>query len=134
MMALAIDGSATSTSLTSRGSSTTSDLPIPSGRKRAATSPAVATPDSAADAGLSAPITASSAATSDATRINALVPISRFPFLGSFWNRYGRHTETDHVQSAAFAGIVVRILRLIGVGKAAQGERQAAELARQREL
>src|SRR6516165_10289618 len=45
MIAFAILGSATRTSLASRGRSMTTDLPMPSGRKRDFAGPTVATPD-----------------------------------------------------------------------------------------
>src|SRR5262249_43802786 len=131
--ALAVVGSATSTSLMSRGSSITTDLPTPSGTKREVASPATSwitgTDGSAAGAmPAAANPSAMIAATSSVVRISVAFAI-KVPLVSSRLLRRRRaDAKPDHVDgAAALVGIVFGAdVRIVEVDDAAQRERQHA--------
>src|SRR3954452_22122373 len=144
--ALANFGSATSTSLMSRGRSITTDFPMPSCTKRELESEpmtcrppapgAPTAPGSAARAGAAAMHAASAAAVKPpaVSFQRAFIPS---PLLNSLRRGHGRNAEAHRVNSGALARcaiIVVRKRRFACIRKAAQRQRHRAELARECEL
>src|ERR1700684_4617161 len=120
MTALAIFGSATSTSLTSRGRSRTTDLPTPSGTKREVASlAAIATTGTRgslgagppATTGVTTPPNAPNRATKLTERISAWDGMCGAPFL---FRRRGRgDAEANHIDAGA---TVVRLLGPVAAG------------------
>src|SRR5581483_9860334 len=132
--ALAILGSATSTSFTSPGRSMATDLPMPSAMKRAPASLSaicvVATYFSAAIAAeFSAVAAPSMRSARQAMRIGAFDIIPLVPVFLS-WRRHRADTEANHVDGISLALVGIVGLAFAGVGDAAQRERQRAALAR----
>src|SRR5262249_43970293 len=162
MTALAKLGSPTSTSLTSRGRSITTDLPIPSGTNwelaslpttlitAAPCSLGIAGAGTAAEPGAGAgvrtrasaagarPVAASPNAvinaTSRAVRISDMFPMIGPLIVTSFRRGRDGDAEPHHIDAAA-AAVVVRARRVLQVkiNQAAQRKRQRALLARERE-
>src|ERR1700722_9856422 len=151
MTAFAIFGSATSTSLTSRGRSMIDDLPTPSERKRVFGATlgmlevvAGAASLSAAVAGEKPEIGASAAAKNDKAlmirvRSDVRLPLRAMFFvllvIAPFWSLRCRgawivDAIADHVDAGTLGRIVGADRHLVDVGDAAQRERQDSGLPR----
>src|ERR1700737_4777983 len=144
MTALAILGSATSTSLMSRGRSMTTDLPTPSGTNCEAASLATTliagargSPNIGGSAAGAQPVSARPIAAikpkSSAVRISELFPISGPSLISS--RRAGRgHTETHHIHAATTRPFISCLgLVLAGIDDAAQSKGECPQLSRYRE-
>src|SRR5712692_2522260 len=131
MTALAIFGSATSTSLMSRGRSITTDVPIPSGTNWEPLSLAATWITGARGSAAGArPVAANPKAvinaTSSAVRISDVFPMFHPPCRrASFRNRRGGDAEANYVETAACAFVGDRFGRApaLEIDQAAQRQR-----------
>src|ERR1700730_11569561 len=135
-MALAIFGSATSTSLMSRGRSITTDLPMPSARKRAFICPPPPigiAPWSLATTGAKAELSVNAVtAENDRARTIVVQIERRFPLLfisgalrSLLYRRKARNAVANHIDAAAtLGGLLLRPgLRRVEVRDAAKRQR-----------